>query len=59
MSARIFTVPPGEPFLLALARAILNGDLPSPGGAKPDPLNVPRLQTRAFLPWPLSLPGAL
>ena len=41
MTARIFTVPPGEPFLLALARAILNGDLPSPGGKKPDPLNVP------------------
>jgi ATP-dependent helicase/nuclease subunit B len=41
MTARIYTVPPGEPFLLALARAILNGDLPSPGGARPDPLNLP------------------
>lgn len=41
MSARLYTVPPGEPFLLALARALLNGDLPSPGSAKPDPLTLP------------------
>ena len=41
MSPRIYTVPPGEPFLLALARAILNGDLPSAGGQKPDPLSLP------------------
>ena len=41
MSPRIYTVPPGEPFLLALARAILSGDLPSAGGKKPDPLSLP------------------
>ncbi|MEQ1669607.1 MAG: double-strand break repair protein AddB, partial [Hyphomicrobium sp.] len=41
MTARIYTVPPGEPFLLALARALLNGNLPNPGGPKPDPLNLP------------------
>ena len=41
MSPRIFTVPPGQPFLDALARAILNGDLTSPGCAKPDPLTLP------------------
>lgn len=39
--ARIFTVPPGQPFLIALARAILAGDLPVPGGAAPDPLSLP------------------
>ena len=39
--ARIFTVPPGQPFLVALARAILAGDLPVPGGAAPDPLSLP------------------
>jgi ATP-dependent helicase/nuclease subunit B len=41
MTARIYTVPPGEPFLKVLARAILNGDVPTPGGPKPDPLNLP------------------
>ena len=41
MTARIYTVPPGEPFLLALARAMLNGDVPVPGGPRPDPLNLP------------------
>lgn len=41
MSVRIFTVPPGVAFLPALARAILNGDLPSPGSARPDPLSLP------------------
>lgn len=37
----IYTVPPGEPFLERLARAILNGDLPRPGGHRPDPLTLP------------------
>ena len=41
MTKRIYTIPPGAAFLPALARAILNGDLPSPGGAKPDPLSLP------------------
>ena len=40
MAANIFTLPPGVPFLKALARAILNGDLPSPGGAAPDLLKL-------------------
>ena len=41
MSVQIYTVPPGVAFLPALARAILSGDLPSPGGAPPDPLSLP------------------
>jgi ATP-dependent helicase/nuclease subunit B len=41
MTHRIYTIPPGEAFLHALARAMLNGDLPSPGGARPDPLTLP------------------
>lgn len=41
MTKRIYTVPPGVAFLPALARAILNGDLPTPGGQAPDPLSLP------------------
>lgn len=41
MSARVYTVPPSVAFLPALARAILNGDLPSAAGAPPDPLTLP------------------
>ncbi len=41
MSPRIFTVPPGQPFLTVLAGAILNGDVGSTGGAKPTPLTLP------------------
>ncbi|MBS0244699.1 MAG: double-strand break repair protein AddB, partial [Proteobacteria bacterium] len=37
----VFTVPPGRPFLAALAEAILAGDLPREGGAKPSPLDLP------------------
>lgn len=40
-SGAIFTVPAGQPFLSALARAILNGDLPRAGGQKPGPLDLP------------------
>src|SRR4029079_19649700 len=36
-----YTIPPSAPFLSILARAILGGDLPLPGGAKPDPLALP------------------
>lgn len=43
MTSNIFTVPPGAPFLKALARAVLNGDLPAEGGAKPDPLTLPKI----------------
>lgn len=39
---QIFTVPPGQPFLTALAQAILRGDLPKPGGTAPDPLDLPQ-----------------
>ena len=37
---RIYTVPPGRPFLTALADALLTGALPVPGGARPDPLRL-------------------
>jgi ATP-dependent helicase/nuclease subunit B len=37
----VFTVPPGRPFLRALAEAILAGDLPRPGGPKPEPIDLP------------------
>ena len=39
---RLYTIPPSAPFLSTLASAVLNGDLPVPGGAKPDPLELPR-----------------
>lgn len=45
---RLYTIPPSAPFLTTLARAILVGDLPSPGGAKPDPLTLPF--TTIYLP---------
>ena len=41
MTARIYTVPPGVPFLDALAAAILAGHLPLPGGAPPGALALP------------------
>ena len=42
-AARVFTVPPGEPFLPALATAVLNGQVPKPGGAPPSPLDLPEI----------------
>ncbi|MGA8690059.1 MAG: hypothetical protein WB662_09180, partial [Methyloceanibacter sp.] len=39
---RLYTIPPSAPFLTTLAKAVLNGDLPSPGGVAPDPLTLPR-----------------
>jgi double-strand break repair protein AddB len=45
---RLYTIPPSAPFLSILARAILSGDLPVPGGAKPDPLALPL--TTIYLP---------
>ncbi len=45
---RLFTIPPSAPFLTTLARAILAGDLPSPGGLPPDPLALPL--TTIYLP---------
>ena len=43
MAANIFTVPLGVPFLEALARAILKGDLPAEGGSPPDILSLPNI----------------
>ena len=40
VSSAVFTVPAGQPFLSALARAILNGDLPRAGGSKPQPFDL-------------------
>lgn len=37
---KIYTVPTGTPFLPALVRAIVNGDLPRRGGPKPDALDL-------------------
>ena len=37
----IFTVPPGLPFLEALAAAVLDGHLPRVGGERPEPLDLP------------------
>jgi inactivated superfamily I helicase len=45
---RLYTIPPSAPFLSTLARAILDGNLPAPGGAKPDPLTLPF--TTIYLP---------
>ncbi len=39
--ARVFTVPPGRPFLAGVAAAILKGDLPATGGRAPSPLELP------------------
>jgi double-strand break repair protein AddB len=38
---RLYTIPPSAPFLSTLASAMLNGDLPVPGGAAPDTLTLP------------------
>jgi double-strand break repair protein AddB len=45
---RLYTIPPSAPFLTTLVRAILAGDLPSPGGAAADPLSLPL--TTIYLP---------
>ena len=45
---RLYTIPPSAPFLTTLARTILAGDLPSPGGTAPDPLTLPF--TTIYLP---------
>ena len=42
-SAHVYTVPPGRPFLHALAASILRGDLPIPGGATPQALDLPNI----------------
>jgi ATP-dependent helicase/nuclease subunit B len=43
MAPNVFSLPLGVPFLEALARAILNGDLPAPGGKVPDTLLLPKI----------------
>ena len=45
---RLYTIPPSAPFLSTLARAVLAGDLPLPGGAPPDLLALPK--TTIYLP---------
>src|SRR5689334_23423388 len=37
---RIYTVPHGTPFLPAIAEALLTGNLPTPGGPRPRPLEL-------------------
>ena len=37
---RVYTIDPDVPFLPALARAILDGHLPQPGGRRPDPREI-------------------
>jgi ATP-dependent helicase/nuclease subunit B len=39
----VFTVPMGQAFLPALAKAILGGHLPRPGGCPPRPLDLPEI----------------
>ncbi|MGI9414424.1 MAG: double-strand break repair protein AddB, partial [Hyphomicrobiales bacterium] len=36
----VYSVPPGTPFLRALARAVLDGGLPHPGTSPPDPVSL-------------------
>ena len=36
----VYTVAPGEPFLSALARAVLDGSLPGTGSGPPDPVTL-------------------
>ncbi|MGE0700107.1 MAG: double-strand break repair protein AddB [Hyphomicrobiaceae bacterium] len=38
---RVLTVPPGRPFLVALAEALLAGQLPAPGGTPPALIDLP------------------
>lgn len=45
---RLYTIPPTAPFLTTLARALLAGELPLPGGSKPGPLALPL--TTLYLP---------
>jgi len=42
-ASRVYTVPPGSAFLDAIATAVLKGDLPTPGGPAPKPLDLPNV----------------
>ncbi len=46
--ARVYAVAPGRPFLTALAEALAGGNLPVPGGRRPDPLQL--ADTTLYLP---------
>ena len=43
-NANLYTIPQTEPFLMALAKAVLNGDLPHAGGEAPDPLALTQIE---------------
>ena len=43
MSGNVFFIPAGSPFLLALARAVLAGELPRPGRSAPEPHTLPAM----------------
>ena len=45
---RVYAVTPGVPFLDALAEGLLHGNLPVPGGPRPDPLQL--ADTTLYLP---------
>ncbi len=49
IARNVFTVPPGRPFLRALAEAILDGQLPRANGPKPARLDLPA--------WTILLPN--
>lgn len=40
MTANVFTIPSGTPFLPALVRALVSGNLPRQGGAPPDAIDL-------------------
>ncbi|MEQ8823246.1 MAG: double-strand break repair protein AddB [Filomicrobium sp.] len=40
MSSNIFTIPSGTPFLPALVRALMSGNLPKPGSPTPDAIDL-------------------
>lgn len=48
--ARIYTIPPSQPFLRTLAKALLDGRLPTPGGKPRGPLDL--AQITLLLPTP-------
>lgn len=56
MTANIYTIPAGAPFLHTLARAMLDGDLPVTGGGKRGPLDLPSITL--LLPTPRAVRAA-
>jgi ATP-dependent helicase/nuclease subunit B len=49
LAGTVYTIEPGRPFLEALARAVLDGNLPTAGGPRPAPLDLPA--------WTILLPS--